>query len=217
MGTSSSTEDLIDLLVADLKPMRRGAVMRKMAWGVGAGALVSLAVVLLLWGPRADWGEAVVSVSFWAKAAFTLGLAGSGFAALLRLARPAGAAPAAVFAGLAVVVVMGAVAGLQLHVSPSAMRLPLLLGATWAVCPWLIVALSAPILCGAFRALRAMAPTRLRLAGAVAGLTSGALSAFIYAISCDEHAMPFVLVWYGLAIAAVSMAGAALGPKLLRW
>ncbi|MFV8126909.1 NrsF family protein, partial [Enterobacter cloacae complex sp.6730722] len=86
-----------------------------------------------------------------AKAAFTLGLAGSGFAALLRLARPAGAAPGAALAGLlAVVVAMGAAAGLQWHLSPPAMRLPLLLGATWAVCPWLIMALSAPILCGVF-------------------------------------------------------------------
>lgn len=217
MKTSSHTQDLIDLLVADLKPVRRGALARGMAGGVGAGALVSLALVLLLWGPRPDWSEAVVSASFWAKAAFTLALAGSGFAALLRLARPRGAALGAVVAGLAVVVAMGAAAGLQLLVSPPATRLALLLGATWAVCPWLIMALAAPILCGTLRALRAMAPTRLGLAGAAAGLTAGALSAFVYALSCNEHALPFVFVWYGLAIAAVTAAGAALGSKLLRW
>lgn len=208
---------LIDLLVADLAPVRRGAVARQMTYGVGAGLLVSLAAVLVLWGPRPDFGDAILAPSFWVKAAFTFALGASGFVALLRLARPEGVAPRAVRAALFTVLAMGMAAWLQLAVSAPGLRKPLLLGATSGVCPWLIMMLSVPVLWGTLRALREMAPTRLRLTGALAGLTSGALSAFVYAISCDEHAMPFVFVWYGLAIAAVSAAGAMMGPRLLRW
>lgn len=208
---------LIDLLVADLAPVRRGALMRRIGTGVGAGALASLAAVLLLWGPRPDLDIATVTPSFWAKAAFTLALGAAGVFALVRLARPEGAAPGAAVAVVAVVSAMGMAAGLQFALAPPSLRMPLLLGSTWATCPWLIMMLSVPVLSGSLWALRAMAPTRLRLAGAFAGLTSGALSALVYAISCDEVGLPFVFVWYGLAIAVVTIVGALLGSRLLRW
>jgi hypothetical protein len=68
-----------------------------------------------------------------------------------------------------------------------------------------------------FSVLRTMAPTQLTLAGAAAGLTAGASAALVYAFSCDESALPFVLIWYGLGMALPTAAGAMLGRLALRW
>jgi hypothetical protein len=65
--------------------------------------------------------------------------------------------------------------------------------------------------------MRRMAPTRLTTAGAAAGLAAGGLSALVYSISCDESTMPFIFVWYGFAILAMTLLGAALGRRVMRW
>ena len=67
--------------------------------------------------------------------------------------------------------------------------------------------LSLPICAGTLWSLRALAPTHLIVAGAVAGFASGALGAWIYAFHCDESAMPFVLIFYTLGIALVGATG----------
>ncbi|MEP9380163.1 DUF1109 domain-containing protein [Aquabacter sp. CN5-332] len=215
--TRAKSETIIDLLVADLIPIRPGSPARYIGAGLILGMLVSSAVVLLAWGPRSDWNEALFRISFWMKAAFTATLSLSGYAALLKLARPECTAPLAARAIGTTILVMGITAGLQLALAQPGARLPLVFGATSGICSWLIMALSAPILCGTLLALRFTAPTRLRLTGASAGLTAGALSAAVYAIACDESGMPFVFLWYGLAITAVSLFGAVIGPRLLRW
>ena len=212
-----STQDLLALLVLDLVPVRRHAILRQLAASVGAGVLVSLSTVLLLWGPRPDWHAALFTVSFWAKWGFVLALAAIGLASQFALARPEGRAPRAVGAIALVIVLFGGAAALQFALAIPDLRWRLLFGATSAACPWLILALSTPLLWGTLWALRCAAPTRLSLAGAAAGLTSGALAAFVYAISCDETGLPFLVVWYGGAIAIASLGGAVLGPKVLRW
>jgi hypothetical protein len=66
-------------------------------------------------------------------------------------------------------------------------------------------------------AVRRAAPTDLRLAGAVAGLVAGGISAVAYALHCMDDSLPFVAVWYGGTIVLCTLVGAALGPRLLRW
>jgi hypothetical protein len=61
------------------------------------------------------------------------------------------------------------------------------------------------------------APTRLRLAGAAAGLFSGAVGAVVYCFHCPELDAPFIAFWYLLGILIPAAAGALLGPRLLRW
>ena len=62
-----------------------------------------------------------------------------------------------------------------------------------------------------------LAPTRLRLAGAAAGLLSGAVGALVYSLHCPELAAPFLGFWYLLGMLIPTAAGALLGPRLLRW
>ena len=64
---------------------------------------------------------------------------------------------------------------------------------------------------------RTMAPTRLRTAGAVAGLAAGAWSAMLYCLHCPEVSAIFVLCWYTLGIGLAALLGAWLGPYLMRW
>ena len=65
--------------------------------------------------------------------------------------------------------------------------------------------------------MKGLAPTRLALAGAAAGLLAGAGGALIYALHCPEMAAPFLAIWYLLGMLIPTAVGALLGPRLLRW
>jgi hypothetical protein len=93
----------------------------------------------------------------------------------------------------------------------------MLLGKSWIFCPWLVLLLAAPIFVGLLWSFRRLAPTRLRAAGAVAGLAAGAWAATVYCLHCPEVSALFVLTWYSLGIALAAGVGALLGPRLLRW
>jgi hypothetical protein len=108
-----------------------------------------------------------------------------------------------------------AVAALQ-SAAPSE-RLALVLGSTWRVCPAWITLLSVPAFVLALRSLRELAPTRLRLAGATAGLLAGALAALAYSVHCPELEAPFLAVWYLFGMLVPAAIGAAIGPHVLRW
>jgi len=87
---------------------------------------------------------------------------------------------------------------------------------------WLECLLSIPIIAivpfaVTIFAVRRAAPTNLVRAGAVAGLVAGGISAMAYALHCTDDSLPFVAVWYGGTIVLCTLAGAVLGPRLLRW
>jgi len=87
---------------------------------------------------------------------------------------------------------------------------------------WLECLLSIPIIAivpfaAAIWAVRRAAPTNLARTGAFAGLIAGGVSAAGYALHCTDDSFPFVAVWYGGTIVLCTLAGAALGPRLLRW
>ena len=77
--------------------------------------------------------------------------------------------------------------------------------------------LSVPVFVAVVWAMQGLAPTRLRLAGAAAGLVSGSLGALVYALHCPELAAPFLGPWYLLGVLIPAGVGALLGPRLLRW
>jgi hypothetical protein len=213
-----TTPQLIDSLAGGLRAAPQGFVVRRLALGLCLGAAIALAITLYAWGVRLDIAIAMQSSSFWLKLAYPGGLALLGFAAILRLSRPDGHIAPATWIGLALVIlVMSGLAAAEFWRAPASAYRYLVMGSTSAVCPWLIALLAVPIMGITFWMLRAMAPTQLTLAGAVAGLTAGASAALVYAFSCDESALPFVLIWYGLGMALPTAAGAMLGRLALRW
>jgi len=85
------------------------------------------------------------------------------------------------------------------------------------VCLLSVPVLAVPVLGGMLWALSSGATTSPRLTGALAGLVAGGAAASVYSLYCNKDMVLFVLPAYSSAIAVVVLAGAALGPRLLRW
>jgi hypothetical protein len=62
-----------------------------------------------------------------------------------------------------------------------------------------------------------MAPTRLCLTGAAAGLAAGAFAAVLYGLFCEQVSPIYILTRDTLGIALAADVGALGGPRLLRW
>ena len=213
-----NTDDLIAILAEDARPIRDGVVPRRLATFAGAGLCASLLLMLAWLPPRPDLQHAVQGLIFWGKSLYTLSFAVVGALAVERLARPGGRAPATAPAILALAVgLMALAAAIGLWQAGPELRVQLWLGDSFQVCSLRIVALAVPLLITTLAATRSLAPTRLRAAGAAAGLLAGGLSASVYALHCPESAPAFIVCWYSLGMLTSAAIGAALGPFALRW
>ena len=184
---------------------------------VALGLAISLLGVALSLGLRPDFSRAMASRMFWMKLAYAGGYAAVGVFCVERLARPAGAAGRRLRWLAAPAAAIALLAALQVARTPAPGIRHLVMGDLAMVCPWFIAATSAPLLLALIWALRGLAPTRLRLAGALVGLTAGGFGALIYCLHCPEVGAPFVAVWYSLGILIPCVIGALAGPRLLRW
>jgi len=211
------SEPLIRRLSADLRPVSRSAVVRRLALGVGAGAVVSLALIAATLGLRPDMMHAASGAMFWIKLAYTLAVAVVAIWTCERLGRPAEDGSRRPLWLAVPVLAVGTLAAWQLLRAPEPMRMHMVMGGSAEVCPWLILASSLAPLIGLVWAVRGLAPTRLRLTGLMAGLAAGGAGATAYALHCDESAAPFLAIWYTLGVVAAGALGGLLGPRVLRW
>jgi hypothetical protein len=211
-----STDELIALLARG-GGMPQEAPVRRHGLAVASAAVASALLMASMLGVRADLATAAELPMFWLKLAFPGALAGVALVAMIRLSRP-GARLAGLPGLLALpLLAVWLIAGAALVHAEPASRTALLFGQSWQSCPFIIAALSAPGLFAALWALKGLAPTRLALAGAAAGVLSGALGALAYALHCPEMAAPFLALWYSLGMLIPAAAGALLGRVLLRW
>lgn len=212
------TDELIQILSTNLKPIERGHLTRSIALAVAAGALAALALALLALGMRPDLHSARAVGYLLLKLAFTLGIAVTSALLLARLVRPGGEemTPMTVAAIPFGAIVLLAI--LSIAADPKPHGEAILTGEMWLEC-----LVSIPIIAIVPFALivwvvrRVAAPTDLPGTGAAAGLVGGGVSAMGYAFHCSEDSVPFVALWYGGTIALCSLAGAMLGRRLLRW
>jgi hypothetical protein len=211
------TNDLIDMLARGPVAVAPHATRRRytvaLCWGV-AGAALLMAMGL---GVRPDLMQVAMLPMFWFKTLFALSMSVFALVVSSRLARPGATLSHWPLALAAPVLIVWAVAAITLSQAVPEARIPLLLGATWKVCPLLIAVLSMPSFIALMWAMKGLAPTRLRLAGAAAGLLSGALAALVYCLHCPELEATFIGIWYLLGIMIPTVTGALLGPRLLRW
>lgn len=211
------TEDLISMMASGVTPVDRRLPVKQMAQALLLGSLGALLLMLKIYGLRPDLGLMLGVPLFWIKLAFPTALAVGAMLVLRRLMRP-GLRVGVRWAGIALPSLAVWVGGaLVLFSAPVAQRLPLLMGISWRSCPFNIALLSIPLFIGIFWAVRGMAPTRLRLTGAIAGLLAGATATMVYCLHCPEMGVPFWGVWYFLGILIPATAGLLLGPRLLRW
>lgn len=211
------TDELIDMLARNegavnaREPLMRAAGM--LAVGLAGSVGLMLASMGFNPGLAADMGVPM----FWIKGAFAAALVVAGLWASWRLGRP-GASLRGLAAWMAApLVAIWILAAVVLVRASPAQRAELFFGETWASCPFKIAMLSAPVFVAALYAMKALAPTRLRLAGAGAGLLAGAAGAVVYTLHCPELAAPFIGFWYVLGMLIPAGVGALIGPRVLRW
>jgi hypothetical protein len=108
-------------------------------------------------------------------------------------------------------------AAISLWFAPSSHWNKMVMGDEWLECLLSIPIIAIVPFAAAIWAVRRAAPTNLARTGAFAGLIAGGVSAMAYALHCTDDSLPFVAVWYGGTIVLCTLAGAALGPRLLRW
>ncbi|AGS25730.1 NrsF family protein [Rhizobium etli] len=213
----TKTDDLIERLASDLKPVPRNALWRRFALGILPALGLSLLLMLIILGPRVDMPNVLTLPVFWIKSAYNALIAAAAFAAVFRLSRPDGSKGR--FFGLLALIfaAMAAVAVIQLLMAPSESYRLLIMGSSALHCPPLIAGFAIPVYAGTVWALRRAAPVDLRLTGFVAGIAAGGAGAWVYSWFCTENGMPFVLIWYTLGILLIGAVGAMTGPRLLRW
>lgn len=209
------TEQLMDMLARNAGPAPRAVVARRLIPIVVMGILCSGLLALMIIGPLPV--ENFQTPAPWIKLAYASLLAvGAGLLAG-RLSRPVAELllpRLLVWLAVSVMLLVGAVA---LSLTPAEKRIDAILGHTWLMCPWTLMAFSLPALAGIFWALRGLAPTQLPQAGWASGLLAGALGAMGYALACPEPSSTFVAIWYTLGLAITALIGRLLGPVLLRW
>jgi len=212
------TDELISMLASGSTAVDVHALRRRCTVAIGWGAFGAALLMAITLGVRPDLEAAARLPMFWIKIGFPVALAAITVLGVLRLSRPGGrlgwvsealAAPLLAVWALAVAAMLGA--------SPAA-RSDLVFGDTWTECLINITILSAPAFIALMWALKDhAAPTKPALAGAAAGLLSGALAAAVYALHCPEIAAPFIGVWYVLGMLIPAALGAMMGPRVLRW
>ncbi|MDX8478987.1 NrsF family protein [Mesorhizobium sp. VK24D] len=210
------TEDLIKALDADA---RSKAMPLGRAWwlAVGVAAVVAAAVFFMTIGPRPDFMAATHTMRFLSKFVFTVALGVSAFALIQALSIPGASSRHAKLWMLAAPVLVVIAVVLELFVVPEAEWGRRLVGTNWYICLTFIPLIGIGPLAVFVAALRYGAPTRPVLAGTVAGLLAGGLSATLYAAHCFDDSPLFVATWYTIAVLILAGLGALGGRFFARW
>jgi hypothetical protein len=209
------TDALIDMLAQGAGPAPQAVAARRLIPAVCLGLFMSGAIALLMIGPLPS--AMFATPAPWIKLAYSLTLAVAAALLTARLSRPVARLAAPRHAVVAVLVAMGLVGAASMWATPAGERAAAVLGLTWFLCPWMVMAVALPALAATLWAVRGLAPTHLRGAGFAAGLLAGAVGATGYSLACPEASAAFVAVWYTAGIGLTALVGAAVGPRVLRW
>lgn len=211
------TDDLIGMLATGVEPVPRRAATRRLVWALLAGVPLAALLMLTQYGLRRDLVQAMFWPMLWMKVMFPFFIAWGGFVLAQRLARPGARIGHAWLTLVVPILMVWAMALVRWFGAPEAERVDLLMGQTWKTCPFNIALIALPVFVGGMLALRGLAPTQPGWAGAAVGALAGGAGATVYALHCTESTAPFLAVWYLAGMMIPVLAGALLGPRLLRW
>jgi hypothetical protein len=215
-----NTDRLIDLLSANLKPVGRVQLGKTLLLAILMGSAAAFTLMLATVGPRANLDSTIHLEWTALKLILPLSVIGLGAPILAHSMRPGLQSRTnwlLVFFPFVAAIAVGLV--MLLIVRPQTW-IKMLLGASQISSPrcfLCILSFAAMPLAALMWALREGAPTRLEVSGALAGIVAGGLGAAAYAFNCDSDTIPFITVWYSLAILLCAFIGARLGPRRLRW
>lgn len=212
------TNDLIALLSTNIEPVDHRRLARVLGIGLALGLATALCATVLGLGLRPDFTSTPIATFMMLKLAFAAGVIALASVLLARLARPGGEkrTPTAVAALPFIGIV--ALAAISLASAPKSHWEAMLVDEMWLECLLSIPVIAVVPFATIIWAMRKVAaPTDLVRTGAFAGLVAGGVSAMGYALHCTGDSLPYVALWYGGTIALCTLAGALLGPRLLRW
>lgn len=209
------TNDLIAQLASE--PSAVHLNLPRIATGFLVAAMIPVAAFLLIAGVRAGLGGALANPLTLMKTllpALTAALALSGALSLLR---PEGRADI-IMVALAVPLIGGlSLLGYSIATTPPAEWF-----ANWSVlgiieCTGLTVLLSAAPAIAAVRLFRRGASPAPKRSALLVGISAGAAAATGYSLFCTQDSPIFYVIWYGAAIAIVTLVTLHFGRKQLAW
>jgi len=212
-----TTDQLVALLVADLRPVNPRRVLHAViiALATGLAAALGATMLIFVFPPELLDGKNLEFLSI--KLFFASGIVATAAVFLPQLARPGApmrGTPAFSFVPFALIAVA---ATAELVWAPASAWPRMIVEQDSLTCVPSIPLLAILPFGALIWAIRAGAPTDRVRAGAVAGLAAGGLGAFACAFPCIEQSLSSIALWYGLPIGICAAIGAKLGPRLLRW
>ena len=210
------TEELVNALVVDL-PTAQPRFPRILALSLALGSAIAALLFFAVIGLRPDLAAALSGARVWFKFAFALTLGVASLVLAKRVNEPGVGIGRWGYALLAAPAVLAIGVALECFLTPAAEWGARLVGVNAKYCLALIPLLAAAPLASLLLAMRQGAPSSPGWAGALAGLLAGAIAAGLYATHCPDDSPLFLATWYPLAIAIVTMLGAAIGARVLKW
>lgn len=211
------TQDLVSRLAWNVPPVERDAVQKRLTHALTTGLGGSAVLLVALYGISSDMPQQILTPMFWFRLAFPLASVAAALKLAERLASPGVSLGLAWLATLLPIAAMLLVAATLWLATPPHYRLQWDFGTTGWTASAAVVLLSLPSLAAVMHALKRLAPTRLTLTGAAAGLLGGSQGLLVYALYCSETPVPFWSIWHVSAILITAGIGTVCGPRYLRW
>lgn len=211
------TNELIAVLSTNIEPVDTRKIVWNIRTAILAGTAAALLAAVFALGVRADLHEPAALAFLFAKLTFALTVVGLASVYLVKHLRPGGEFRSWIALTTLPFLTVMILAGVSLTSTPSSHWEHMVLGGQWLECLISIPIIAVVPFAVIMWAARLAAPTDLTRTGALAGLLAGGVSATAYALHCTDDSLPFVALWYGGTIVLCTLAGAALGRRLLRW
>jgi hypothetical protein len=212
----TSTDALIHDLSVDLAPVRRRSQRREAGALLALGA-AELALILMAGLMRPDMGRVFLSpFMIWKIGSLVLLASVSCGIAVRTFAPPV---PSRRSLGLLLTLAVLTVIGGAVVTSAAENGRPLLerLSPTHGVlCAASIIVLALPILALLGVLMRRAAPVHPRRSALATGLAAATCGALLFAVCCPANDPLYVVVWYSVAVAAVTAAARWLLPRRFR-
>lgn len=211
------TAELINLLGTNLEPVDRRQLSRTLVASLAVGLAAALIAMIAVLGVRTDLDQSMAVAFLLLKLLFTLAVVVPASVYLLKLARPGGERTSRLVVVTLPFLAIFLLAAVSLSATPRALWHMMLIGEEWRKCLVSILVLAVMPFAAIVWAVREAAPTDLTRAGSIAGLVAGGVSATAYAVHGTGDSLPYIALWYGGTIALCALAGALVGPRVLRW
>src|ERR1700745_3553527 len=184
--TSMKTDELVTLLGTNLEPVDRRSIARTLYVALAAGSIVALGLSLIGLGVRSDLTTTRAFIFLVIKLAFAFGIVGLALVYLTKLARPGGERKTRSLLITMPFLVIVALAGISLALSPSSHWEKMIVGDQWLECLISIPIIAIVPFTISMWVVRRAAPTDLARAGAFAGLAAGGIRGMGHALKYPD-------------------------------